>query len=61
MNVARLRFRVTMGPAGRARYARCGHFVTCVSLWLALPLVAMGDLSVNRREAQGEGGIHVSN
>jgi hypothetical protein len=60
MSVARLRFRVKMGPAGQARYARCGHFVTCVPLRLALPLVAMKDLSADQREAQGEAGIHVT-
>jgi hypothetical protein len=45
-----------MCPAGRARYARCGHFVTCVSLRLVLPLVAMKDLSADQREAQAEAG-----
>jgi hypothetical protein len=54
MSVARLHFRVKMGPAGRARYARCGHFVTCVSLRLALPLVAMEDLFAAHGEAQGD-------
>ena len=43
-----------MCPAGRARYARCGHFVTCVSLRLALPLVAMEGLAADRREARGD-------
>jgi hypothetical protein len=28
-------------PAGRASYAECGHFVTGISLRLALPLVAI--------------------
>ena len=54
MSVVRLRFRVKVGPAGRARYARCGHFVTCVPLRLALPLVAMRDLSAAHEEAQGD-------
>jgi hypothetical protein len=54
MSVARLHFRVKMGPAGRARYARCGHFVTCVSLRLALPLAAMEDLFAAHGEAQGD-------
>ena len=35
-----------IGPAGRAHSAWGGHFVTCVPLWLALPLVAIKNIFV---------------
>src|SRR3984885_15644052 len=38
--IARLAFRFRLCPAGRAPCAGGGHFVTCVPLRLALPLVA---------------------
>jgi hypothetical protein len=37
-----------------------GHFVTCIPLRLALPLVAIKNLSADHREAQGEAGIRVT-
>jgi hypothetical protein len=47
-------------PAGRASYAEGGHFVTCIPLRLALPMVAMENLCADHREAQGEAGIHAT-
>jgi len=53
-----LRFtRLRSRPAGRAHCAWCGHFVTAISLRLALPLVAMKYFHADHREAPGEAGI----
>jgi hypothetical protein len=48
-----------MCPAGRAHCAWGGHFVTCVSLGLALSLVAINGLSSDCRQVLRKAGIHV--
>ncbi|NYF90373.1 hypothetical protein HDF08_002440 [Edaphobacter lichenicola] len=44
-----------IGPAGRAAYAAGGHFVTCITLRVALPMVAVMIVSDHREDISFSG------